>query len=385
MKIVVAIDSFKGSMSAEQACSAAARGLQKALPDSSIICMPVADGGEGLIATVKSCPTLSEAQLTYVDVTGPYRSKVKAAYLRNGRMAIIEMAQSCGLELTPIDQRDVRLATSYGLGELVMHALESGCNHLIIGLGGSATNDAGMGFAQALGVDFYNREGVLLPSPARAADMQEVYSVDISKQTSLLKDVVIEICCDVSNPLLGSSGATMIYGAQKGATADVLDELEMAMAKYASTVEACVNKQATDTPGAGAAGGMGAALIWFTDALLKPGIQVVLDLIQIDDVLTGSNLVITGEGKIDKQTAFGKVPVGVAQRAATQGIPVVALAGTLDLRDNRLELPNIHAMSSIIQKPMQLTEAMADGEALMEMAAEQLGHTLRVGHLIYAR
>jgi glycerate kinase len=242
-----------------------------------------------------------------------------------------------------------------------------------------------MGFAQALGVDFYNREGVLLPSPARAADMQEVYSVDISKQTSLLKDVVIEICCDVSNPLLGSSGATMIYGAQKGATADVLDELEMAMAKYASTVEACVNKQATDTPGAGAAGGMGAALIWFTDALLKPGIQVVLDLIQIDDVLTGSNLVITGEGKIDKQTAFGKVPVGVAQRAATQGIPVVALAGTLDLRDNRLELPNIHAMSSIIQKPMQLTEAMADGEALMEMAAEQLGHTLRVGHLIYAR
>ncbi|QUJ67970.1 glycerate kinase [Photobacterium sp. GJ3] len=382
MKIVVALDSFKGSMTAEQACLAAVRGLKKALPDSHIIPLPVADGGEGLIETIRHSAAFSDAELIHVDVTGPYYTQVKAAYLRSDQTAIIEMAQSCGLELTPESQRDARFATSYGFGELVMHALESGCRRFIIGLGGSATNDAGIGFAQALGVRFYDDDGQPIPVPARATHMQDVSSVDRSHLPLLLQDISIDVCCDVSNPLLGETGATYVYGQQKGGTPETLYALEMAMSNYAAVVEDVTGRRAIHISGAGAAGGMGAALIWFTNAVLKPGIQVVLDLIQIDDVLSDSQLVITGEGKIDRQTAYGKVPVGVAQRAAAQGIPVIALAGSIDFDMGQLSIPNIHAMSAIVQQPMPLSQAMASGEYLTEIAAEQMGYLLKIGQKI---
>ncbi len=379
MNIVVAMDSFKGSMTAEQACQAAARGLKRALPTSHVVCMPVADGGEGLIETLQHCPTFIDARLIHVDVTGPYSTKVNATYLRKGKTAIIEMAQSCGLELTPVNERDTRFATSYGLGEIFMHAVRSGCKHLIIGLGGSATNDAGMGFAQALGVDFYDCDGELIPVPARACNMQHVTSIDITRLDPQFRSVSVEVCCDVNNPLLGENGATRIYGPQKGAAPEAIEVLERAMTHYASKVESVVTRNAQNIPGSGAAGGMGAALMWFTDAKLKPGIQLVLDLIYFDNTLTNSHLVITGEGKIDKQTAFGKVPSGVAQRAAAKGVPVIALAGSLDWDNAHLNIPNIQAMHAIVQQPIPLDEAMDKGEYLMEITAEQIGATLNIG------
>jgi len=383
MKIIVAFDSFKGSITAKEACQAAAKGLKKSIPGCEVISVPLADGGEGMIDTLQGCSVFSNASNITVEVMGPYGKPVTTSYLLCGRTAVIEMALVCGLELTPKNERNLFETTSFGLGEVFLHAIKNGCDHIIFGLGGSGTNDCGIGFAQAIGVDFYNFEGEKIQTPARASDLSLVRRVDVSNIFPQLMNTSVDICCDVNNPLLGKQGATMVYGKQKGANQEELVQIEKSISDYASIVEYSINMNLSNMSGTGAAGGMGAALMWFTNAKIRPGIKFILDLVGIDNELLDCDLVITGEGRIDEQTSFGKVPVGVAERAASKNIPVIAIAGTVD-QPQSLAIPNINAIWSITFSPMSLAEAMSNGSILLESTTEQLGYTLQIGSIIHS-
>ncbi len=283
MKIVIALDSFKGSCSAQAACAAVAQGLRRVDQTLELVEMPVSDGGEGLLSTLADSPLLKGAVWQQQRCTSPYGFYLQADFLiLPGERAIIEMAQSCGLELTPPAQRDVRQASSYGLGEQVKAALDAGCRHLIIGLGGSATNDGGIGFAQALGARFWRKDGTLLPAPAAGQDLAHIQRIDLSGLDPRLQQSEIQASCDVTNPLLGEHGATWVYGAQKGADEAALCELEAGMAHYSQLLTQTLGFDVSGRPGAGAAGGMGAALIAYTGATLRPGIDLVLELLNAE-------------------------------------------------------------------------------------------------------
>lgn len=261
MKIVIALDSFKGSCSAQAACAAVAQGLRRVDQTLELVEMPVSDGGEGLLSTLADSPLLKGAVWQQQRCTSPYGLSLQADFLiLPGERAIIEMAQSCGLELTPPAQRDVRQASSYGLGEQVKAALDVGCRHLIIGLGGSATNDGGIGFAQALGARFWRKDGTLLPAPAAGQDLAHIQRIDLSGLDPRLQQSEIQASCDVTNPLLGEHGATWVYGAQKGADEAALSELEAGMAHYSQLLTQTLGFDVSERPGAGAAGGMGLRL-----------------------------------------------------------------------------------------------------------------------------
>ncbi|VEJ53167.1 glycerate kinase [Pragia fontium] len=380
MKIVIAIDSFKGSCSAQQACQAIASGLTRYRHDITTYQLPIADGGEGLLQILNESPSLKGLIKHSLTVSGPYGQQVDAEYLMlDGGTAIIEMAQACGLELTPKEKRHSAKASSYGLGQLVKQALDQGCQHIIIGLGGSATNDGGIGFAQALGVQFFDRQHNLIPAPACGEDLIRVNAVDISQLHPAISNTLFEASCDVNNPLLGDNGATRIYGPQKGATAAQLDQLEAGMVNYHQVLSQILNHSVNQIPGSGAAGGMGAVLLWFTQAQLRPGIELVLELLDAEKLIKDADLIITGEGKLDKQSSFGKAPVGVATLAATYNKPVIALAGSLGEGANLLYQNNIDAMWSICPRPISLEQAMQDVEVLLADTAEALIRTLNVG------
>lgn len=380
MKIVIALDSFKGSCSAQAACAAVARGLRRVGDPLTLVEMPVSDGGEGLLATLVESQRLNGATWRRHLCSGPYGQPVQAAFLTlpDGQ-AIIEMAQSCGLELTPAAQRDVRRASSYGLGEQVKAALDAGCRRLIIGLGGSATNDGGIGFAQALGVRFWRRDGSLLPVPATGQDLAHIQRIDLSELDSRLQHTEVQASCDVTNPLLGEQGATWIYGAQKGADDAALRALEAGMTHYNQQLTQTLGYDISELPGAGAAGGMGAALIAYTGAALRPGIELVLELLNADRHLSDAALVIVGEGWLDRQSAFGKAPVGVAHIASRHGVPVIALCGGRDDNSRQLYQHHINAMWSICSRPMPLAESMDACEKLLADAAENVLRTFLSG------
>lgn len=274
---------------------------------------------------------------------------------------------------------DVRQASSYGLGEQVKAALDAGCRHLIIGLGGSATNDGGIGFAQALGARFWRKDGTLLPAPAAGQDLAHIQRIDLSGLDPRLQQSEIQASCDVTNPLLGEHGATWVYGAQKGADEAALCELEAGMAHYSQLLTQTLGFDVSGRPGAGAAGGMGAALIAYTGATLRPGIDLVLELLNADDHLRDAALTIVGEGWLDRQSAFGKAPVGVAGKAARHGVPVVALCGGRDESSRQLYQHHIDAMWSICQRPMALAESMNTCEPLLADAAENVLRTFLSG------
>ncbi|WP_130835720.1 glycerate kinase [[Erwinia] mediterraneensis] len=380
MKIVIALDSFKGSCSAQAACAAVATGLRRVRADLTLTEMPVADGGEGLLVTLAESPQLSGVRWHYQQCTGPYGQPVQGAFLTlDDGTAIIEMAQSCGLELTPASQRDVRRASSYGLGEQVRSALDLGCRRLIIGLGGSATNDGGTGFAQALGARFWRADGTLLPQPATAQDLAQIARVDLSALDARLRQVEVQASCDVTNPLLGEQGATWIYGAQKGADHAALVEMEAGMQNYNHHLTGALGRDISTLPGTGAAGGMGAALIAFTGATLRPGIELVLELLNAAEHLRDASLVFVGEGWLDRQSAFGKAPVGVAHAAAHYQIPVIALCGGRDESSRELYQHHIDAFWSICPRPISLSEAMAASEQLLADAAENALRTFLAG------
>lgn len=386
MSVVVAVDSFKGSCTAQRACAAIAKGLTRYCQDVIVHQLPIADGGEGLLQILNASPQLKQKTHRHLTVIGPYLQPTTANYLTlDDNKTIIEMAQACGLELTPELQRNSPDATSYGLGQLVKQALDDGSRSIIIGLGGSATNDGGIGFAQALGIVFYDQQNQPIPTPACGKHLASIARIDVSGLHPAINHTTFEASCDVNNPLLGSNGATWIYGSQKGATAEQLTALEEGMANYHNVISQTLNRDINATPGAGAAGGMGAALLWFTHAQLRPGIELVLELLDAESLVRQADLVITGEGKLDKQSSFGKAPVGVANLAAKLGKPTVALCGTIGDGAHLLYQHNISAMWSICPRPISLDRAMQEVEMLLADAAESLIRTINVGIAINKR
>ncbi|TCL03389.1 glycerate kinase [Sodalis ligni] len=380
MKIIIALDSFKGSCSAQAACAAVARGLRKVDARLELVEMPVSDGGEGLLATLAESPLLSGVRRRRIGCVGPYGQPLQAEFLvlADGR-GVIEMAQCCGLELTPTSGRDVRQASSYGLGQMVLAAMDCGCRHLIIGLGGSATNDGGLGFAQALGARFYRLDGTMIGEPGCSADLAQIAHADLSGLDPRLATITLQVPCDVTNPLLGINGATWVYARQKGADDTALVEMESGMANYAEVLSRITGRDIGETPGAGAAGGMGAALLWYADGQLLPGIGLVLSLLNAPTHFQHASLVIIGEGRLDRQSAFGKAPIGVAREAARYSVPAIALCGGRDEDSRSLYQHHVQAMWAICPRPMSLDESMAACETLLADTAENLLRTLKVG------
>jgi glycerate 2-kinase len=325
MRIIVAPNSFKGSLSATQAAAAIARGVRRARPDAEVVEIPVADGGEG---TVEALVSARKGIYRSVEVEGPLGDPVEATYglIDDGRTGVVELASASGLTLIPAEKRDPRKTSTYGFGQLLEAARRQGVGSIIAGIGGSATNDGGAGMAQALGYRLLDASGRDLPRGGAA--LARLERIDASGFDSAWRGVSVMVASDVTNPLTGPQGASYIYGPQKGADEKTVRELDQVLAHLAEIFERDLGKRVADVPGAGAAGGAGAGLIAFLDARLVPGAPLVVDASGFDHALPGARLVITGEGRVDGQTAFGKAPGEVAKRAHAAGIPTLLLAGS---------------------------------------------------------
>jgi glycerate kinase len=376
MRIIVAPDSFKGSASALRVAQAMARGVLAVFPGAEVVKVPIADGGEGTVAALLDATGGEERRAV---VRGPLGEPVEAGWgvLGDGRTAVIEMAAASGLPLVPRDRRDPRLTTTFGTGQLVRAALDAGLARLVIGIGGSATNDGGTGLARALGVRFLDEAGRELPEGGAA--LGRLRRIDLAGLDPRLAGAEVMVACDVDNPLTGPRGASAVYGPQKGATPEMVALLDAALATYAGVARAATGRDVASLPGAGAAGGLGAGLLFFTPARLRPGVELVLEATGFDRLVAGATLVITGEGRTDAQTAMGKAPVGVAAAARRHGVPVVCLSGGLGDGADEVLGRGIDALASVSPGPMGLEEAMARAEALVEAAAARLCRLIAVG------
>lgn len=369
MKIILAPDSYKGSLTSPEVCRAMAAGIKRVVPDAEVVAVPIADGGEG---TVQALITATGGRLLRKRVTGPLGNPVEAFFgiLGDGKTAVIEMATASGLPLVPADKRDPRTTTTHGTGELIRAALDAGCTRLIIGIGGSATNDGGAGMARALGYRFWDSENHDLPLGGAA--LIRLKHIDSSGKDPRLDKTEVMVACDVTNPLVGATGASAVFGPQKGATPEMVIELDQALTHFAAVIEQELGRSIANLPGAGAAGGLGGGLAVFLHADLRPGIEIVIEAAKLEEKLTGAHLVITGEGCIDGQTIMGKAPVGVAKAAKKRGIPVLAVAGSLGPGAERVYQHGIDGVVSIIDRPMPLKEALANAANLVAGATERM-------------
>ena len=369
MKVVIAPDSYKGCLSALEVAKAMERGVLSVFPSAEVRKIPIADGGEG---TVAALVTATNGQLRQTEVTDPLGNKIIAHWgvLGDGRTAVIEMAAASGLPLVPKEKRDPRVTTTYGTGELIKAALAEGLAKIIIGIGGSATNDGGTGMARALGVRFLDAAGQEVA--AGGGSLAEICQIDATGLDPRLKNTEIVVACDVDNPLCGTRGASAVFGPQKGATPEMVQQLDAGLAKYASCARQATGRDVAEKAGAGAAGGLGAGLMFFTPAQLKPGVEIVLDAVGFSDIVRDADFVITGEGRTDFQTAFGKAPVGVAKVAKTHGVPVFCISGGLGEGADDVLAQGIDAVMSICDRPLSLEECMAAGAQLIEPAAARL-------------
>ena len=377
MKLLFAPDSFKGSLTAVQITGILEKVAARHFPDAETISIPVADGGEG---TTDALLRADFGQRFRLPVTGPLFEKEEAVWgmLGDGETAVMEMAQASGLPYVAEARRDPRRTTTLGTGEMIRSAIRAGAKKILIGIGGSATNDGGMGMLTALGAKFTD-EGGQAVSPVGGSLIKVAYA-DFSGLMPELRDVDLTVICDVTNPLLGESGATWIYGPQKGATPSIRDELEEGMKNYARVVSEAVGRDIADFPGAGAAGGLGAALGGVLGAKLKSGIDAVLEAVRFDQKLEGVDLVVTGEGRIDGQSVrFGKVPVGVARRCAAQGIPVIAIVGGIGDGAEGLFALCESTIQTTVPGPMPLQAAMDNAAALYECAADRVFRAVKIG------
>ena len=375
MKLLFASDSFKGSLSSEKTVELLDRAAREVFGNCETAGVPVADGGEG---TVDAVTVAEQGQKVSVRVHGPLMEDVEAEYgvFDDGR-AVIEMAAASGLPLVPEELRNPLNTTTYGTGELILDALARGCWDLSVAIGGSATNDGGLGCARALGVRFLDAQGRELEGFGR--DLANVAEIDLSRMDSRLRDAKITVMCDVTNPLCGERGATYTFGAQKGGTPEILASLEAGMENYRQVILRDFGVDCNAVQGAGAAGGLGAALHVFFHGTMKSGIETVLDLIHFDARLEGVDLVVTGEGRTDWQSCFGKVMQGVGRRAKAKGIPAVGLSGSLgrgalDICDH-----GIASLMTTVNAPMPLQEAMDNAEALYYEGAVRMFRFLRAG------
>ncbi len=371
MKIVIAPDSFKGCLSALEVCDAAADGISAISDDYEIVEVPMADGGEG---TVQSLVDATDGQFVTERVTGPLGEPVDATYglLGDGETAVIEMAAASGLPLVPEHSRNPLHTTTYGTGELIRAALDKGRRKLIVGIGGSATTDAGAGVAQALGVRLLDDHGEEIEPTG--AGLGRLATIDMSGADPRLPDTEIRVACDVDNPLYGERGAAHVYGPQKGASPEDVKVLDRHLRRFADIVQRDLGLDVRDIPGAGAAGGLGAGLVAFCGASLEPGVEIVIDAVDLPGQMRGADLCITGEGAIDSQTAFGKTPAGVTAVARRQGVPVIAIGGGVALNAVSLHERGFAALASILNEPMALTEAMKPDRArqMIAFTAQQI-------------
>lgn len=367
MKVVIASDSFKGSCSTLEVAEAIEKGIRKIYSDAEIIKIPVADGGEG---TVDTLVIGTGGKYEKLEVTGPLGNKIEGKYgILEDNIAVIEMAAASGLTLVKAEERNPMTATTYGTGEMIKAAMDQGCRKIYVGIGGSATNDGGVGMAQALGISFKDKEGTEIGYGG--IELARLQDIDISKADPRLKETEIIVISDVSNPLCGLNGASHIYGPQKGATPEMIKQLDANLMHYAKVVKEKLGKDILDIPRGGAAGGLGAGLITFCNAQLCSGIEKVLDITNIEKHLTDANLVITGEGQIDGQTVYGKVPVGVAKRALKYNVPVIAIVGSVGEGASAVYSYGVDAIMDIISRPMSLSEAVENASTLIEDTAEK--------------
>ncbi|MDA8490327.1 glycerate kinase [Kluyvera sp. Awk 3] len=376
MKIVIAPDSYKESLSALEVASAIEAGFREIYPDAEYIKLPVADGGEG---TVEAMVAATQGRVVEVEVTGPLGEPVQGFYGISGdeSCAFIEMAAASGLELLPPAARNPLKTTSWGTGELIRHALDLGVTRMIIGIGGSATNDGGAGMVQALGAQLLTANGQ--PIAPGGAGLSTLATIDISGLDPRLAQCRIDVACDVTNPLVGDEGASAVFGPQKGATTEMVAQLDRALAHYAGQIAQDLDLDVLTLEGGGAAGGMGAALYAFCGAHLRPGIDIVTDALHLDALVADADLVITGEGRIDSQTIHGKVPVGVARVAKRYQIPVIGIAGSLTADVGVVHQHGLDAVFSVLHRICSLDEALAEAGANVRMAARNIAATIKVG------
>lgn len=376
MKIVIAPDSFKESMTAMEVSLAIEAGLQEVLDNNvTYVKVPMADGGEG---TVQSLVDATGGSIQEVSVTGPLGNQVTAMYglLGDGKTAVIEMASASGIHLVPVEKRDPVITTTLGTGELMLAALDKGVNRLIIGIGGSATNDGGAGMLQALGVKLLDDAGEIIP--LGGGGLSRLAKIDVSGIDKRFCKVKVEVACDVDNPLTGPKGASAIYGPQKGATEKQIGELDKNLAHFAEVISRDVGMDIEHTPGAGAAGGLGAALLAFLDAELKRGGELVVDAVGLREHVQDADVVITGEGGINHQTIHGKTPICVAKAAKEYNVPVIALAGSLTNDYSNVYEAGIDAVFSIVPGPVTLEEALETGYENIKSTARNLGAVLKL-------
>ncbi|MBC8619972.1 glycerate kinase [Parabacteroides faecis] len=356
MKIVIAVDSFKGCLSSSSIANAVEEGIQNTLPGCEMIKVPIADGGEG---TVDALVDATQGKIITIPVHNPLMQPIQASYgmTGDGQTAIIEMSAASGLDLIPLRPGNVMDTTTYGTGEMIADAIERGCRNFIIGVGGSATNDAGTGMMQALGVRFTDEEGNEVEKGGKS--LSSIRHIDTQNQLSELQDCTFHIATDVTNPFYGPQGAACIFGPQKGGNEEQIKALDKGMKHLAELIFETTGKEIGHLPGAGAGGGMGGGCVAFLQANISPGIELIMDYLHFDEIIRGAGLVITGEGKMDRQTLFGKVPVGIARAAASQQIPVIAITGQLDITaDKELREAGLSAIFPIHPAPISLEKAM---------------------------
>lgn len=376
MKIVIAPDSYKESLSALAVAAAIETGFREIYPHAEYVKVPVADGGEG---TVEAMVAATQGHIVQVSVTGPLGEPVNAFYGLSGdmRCAYIEMAAASGLESVPPTRRNPLLTTSWGTGELIRHALDAGVSQIIIGIGGSATNDGGAGMAQALGAKLLSA-GQQQIAPGGGA-LETLARIDLSELDPRLADCRIDVACDVTNPLTGPQGASAVFGPQKGATAAMIERLDRGLQHFAQIIDRDLDIDVLSLEGGGAAGGMGAALYAFCGANLRPGIEIVTDALGLAELVADADLVITGEGRIDSQTIHGKVPVGVAKVAKRFNVPVIGIAGSLTADVGVVHQHGLDAVFSVLYSVCTLDEALANAAANVRMTARNVAAVLEMG------
>lgn len=376
MKIVIAPQGFKGSLTALQIARSIETGVKKVFPDAETVLVPAADGGDG---TLQALVDSSDGSIESATVSDPLGRPIEATWgaMGDGETAVIEMASASGLALLALDELDPLNTTTYGTGELFTAALDAGYRRFIVGIGGSATNDGGAGLAQSLGISLKGADGNELARGGAA--LADIDHVDMSNFDQRLRGVEVTVACDVNNPLCGEDGASAVFGPQKGATPETIKQLDVALSRFADVVESDLDVSVRERPGAGAAGGLGAGLMAFLDARLAAGVDIVLDAVGLDAALEGTDLVLTGEGQIDHSTIFNKTPVGIAERAGKRGIPVIAIAGGLGAGYQETHDKGIASAFTLVSGPMSLDEAMADTANLLSGVAEEIMRTVKVG------
>ena len=382
MNIVIAPDSYKECLSALEVAAEIEAGFREVLPNAQYRTVPLADGGEGTVAAMVAS---TGGSLLALDVTGPLGEPVKACYglTGDGKTAIIEMAAASGLALVAPNLRNPLKTTTFGTGELIRAALDAGARHLVIGIGGSATNDGGAGMLQALGVKLLDHDDRQIGFGG--GSLANLARIDISGMDPRLKQCSIEAACDVNNPLTGPKGASRIFGPQKGATAEMVAQLDANLGHFADIISRDLHVQADSVPGAGAAGGMGAALLAFFGAKLRPGIEIVVETIGLEAMIQDADLVITGEGRIDSQSIHGKTPVGVAAVAKRYGKPVIGIAGSLSNDVDVVHEYGIDAVFSVLSQVGTLEEALTQAAANLRAVSRNIAAALKLAGTLYSR